>query len=73
MGSTGALTGPISRGDAITIAAHLQALEQGNEKRLYAELGSYTLGIALERGTVDKEQAAILAEILKIDNGEEVR
>lgn len=65
MGPTGALTGPISRGDAITIAAHLQALDQQNEKRLYAELGRYTLSIALEKGTVDKEQATILAEIFK--------
>ena len=72
MGATEALTGPISRGDAITITAHLEALKQENEKKLYAELGRYTLDIALKKGTVDKEQAAILAEILRMDNGEEV-
>lgn len=68
MGATEALTGPISRGDTITIAAHLEALKQKNEKILYADLGRYTLDIALEKGTVDRNQAARLRKILKIDN-----
>ena len=49
LGPTQALTGPISRGDGITIATHLSALDNINEKNLYAELGLYTLGVALKR------------------------
>jgi len=61
-GTRDALTGPISRGDGITIANHLKALEQGKE--LYAALGLCTVDLALEKGTIDKEQSAILRDIL---------
>lgn len=64
LGPTQALTGPVSRGDGLTIAAHLAALENVNEKKLYAELGLYTLRVALEKGTVDEQQVIMLRSIL---------
>jgi predicted short-subunit dehydrogenase-like oxidoreductase (DUF2520 family) len=64
LGPTQALTGPISRGDGTTIAAHLAALENMNEQKLYAELGRYTIGVALEKGTIDEQQAIMLRDLL---------
>ncbi|MGE5486386.1 MAG: Rossmann-like and DUF2520 domain-containing protein [bacterium] len=50
-GPEGALTGPIERGDAATVAAHLSALASTPEVRaLYREAGLYTLGIARRKG-----------------------
>jgi len=72
MGPTQGLTGPISRGDDITVNAHIGVLENQMEKRLYKELGLYTLGVALEKGTIDDQQAAILIKILKNSNKEEI-
>lgn len=66
MGPIQALTGPISRGDSITIEAHLQVLEKDEEKKLYQSLGLYTLGVALEKGTIDKMQTNSMAELLKM-------
>lgn len=68
MGVVQGLTGPISRGDGITVKAHIEALENEADKSLYGELGMYTLGIALEKGTIDQKQAASIEEILAIDN-----
>lgn len=64
LGPTQALTGPISRGDGSTIAAHMLALENRNGYKLYGELGLYTVGVALEQGTINQEQAIMLREIL---------
>lgn len=54
-----ALTGPISRGDTGVIEDHLKAIK--NEKkglmRLYSELGRYTVGVALEKGSINKREA----------------
>jgi len=68
MGVVQGLTGPISRGDGITVKAHLEALENERDKSLYRELGMYTLKIALEKGTIDQEQAASIEEIVRSDN-----
>jgi predicted short-subunit dehydrogenase-like oxidoreductase (DUF2520 family) len=68
MGVVQGLTGPISRGDDITVKTHLEAFENEVDKSLYSELGMYTLGIALEKGTVNQEQAASIEEILRSDN-----
>jgi predicted short-subunit dehydrogenase-like oxidoreductase (DUF2520 family) len=73
MGPTQGLTGPISRGDGITLNAHMGALKNEMEKRLYAQLGLYTLGVALEKGTIDNQQAKILTDILKNSNEEEIK
>jgi predicted short-subunit dehydrogenase-like oxidoreductase (DUF2520 family) len=73
MGPTQGLTGPISRGDGITVNAHIGILENETEKRLYKELGLYTLGVALEKGTIEERQAAILTEILSDRYKEELK
>ncbi|MBC8015481.1 MAG: DUF2520 domain-containing protein [Sporomusaceae bacterium] len=65
LGPTQALTGPVSRGDGVTVAAHMAALENADEKKLYAQLGLYTVGVAVEKGTIDEQQAAILRSILE--------
>lgn len=65
LGPVQALTGPISRGDGLTVAAHLAALENNQEKKLYAELGLYTVGVALEKGTINEQQATMLRGILE--------
>lgn len=49
-GVTGALTGPIRRGDAVTVAKHVQALGKGPAEELYRMLGLVTLEIAKQAG-----------------------
>ncbi len=71
LGAVAALTGPISRGDDVTIAGHMQAFEDCAEKKLYAELGRYTVDVALEKGTINKQQATRLSAILQIDKTED--
>lgn len=68
IGATQGLTGPISRGDSITVEAHLAALASEGEKDLYTQLGLYTLGVAVEKGTVNHEQALNIVKILKCGN-----
>ncbi len=71
VGPVQALTGPISRGDGATIQDHLPALKQVGERELnlYRTLGLYTVGVACEKGSIDRGQAAQLEKILK---GEEI-
>ena len=64
LGPTQALTGPISRGDVHTVAAHLAGLGSEEEKALYAQLGRYTVGVALEKGSINEKQAQELKELL---------
>jgi len=64
LGPTQALTGPISRGDGNTITAHLAALKNRHEHILYAELGLYTVGVALEKGTINEQQATVMKDLL---------
>ena len=45
-----ALTGAIRRGDAETVAAHLQAVGDADVRRLYVELGRATLELARRAG-----------------------
>ncbi|MDF2635608.1 MAG: protein of unknown function DUF2520-containing protein [Pelosinus sp.] len=73
MGAVRGLTGPISRGDGITVKAHIEAFENEVDKNLYRMLGLYTLGIALEKGTVDEKQAADVEQILRNDNKKDRR
>ncbi len=53
-----ALTGPVSRGDWQTVANHLRDLEQVGEpeKKLYQQLGLYTLNLAEEQIEPEAEQ-----------------
>jgi len=63
-----ALTGPIARGDLMTIRKHLSALEKKAPGMLplYKELGNWTIPIGLAKGTLSeskaKELMALLAE-----------
>jgi predicted short-subunit dehydrogenase-like oxidoreductase (DUF2520 family) len=70
LGSVEALTGPISRGDSATIAAHLEALEQQmpDETELYRSLGRETVLLALEKGTIDEDKAEELRWLLGISD-----
>lgn len=54
-GPVGALTGPISRGDASTVAAHLGALQawEPEAAQLYSKLGALAVEIARQQGTSD--------------------
>lgn len=52
-----ALTGPIARGDLSTINKHLDCMEEMAPElvKLYTLLGSYTVPIAKEKGTIDEK------------------
>jgi len=66
-GPAGALTGPISRGDGPTVEDHLRALREVGEREteVYKALAAYTVGIALEKGTLSAAKAGELMEIIK--------
>jgi predicted short-subunit dehydrogenase-like oxidoreductase (DUF2520 family) len=73
-----ALTGPVARGDAGTVAAHLSFLEhtagqttrEGSPAMLAATRGAYrelarlALALAIQKGTVTKEQERVLRDLL---------
>lgn len=66
-GSINALTGPIARGDAITVAGHLRMLDGRNDdvSELYRVLGRITVQLAIEKGSIDEAKAKDLLEVLK--------
>jgi predicted short-subunit dehydrogenase-like oxidoreductase (DUF2520 family) len=59
LGVPSALTGPIARGDSGVIEDHLKSIvkERPEMLRLYTELGRYTVKVALEKGTIKKDDA----------------
>jgi len=60
------LTGPVVRGDAGTIASHLDAMEgMEQQKEVYRSLSRVALEMAEERGTLTAEQVAALKALLK--------
>ena len=59
-----ALTGPIARGDVTTVAKHLAVLPP-ELLDAYCSLGLATIKLALANGTIDKEVAAELTQLLK--------
>jgi predicted short-subunit dehydrogenase-like oxidoreductase (DUF2520 family) len=63
------LTGPIARGDTITVNKHLKTLREKAPALLfsYKELGLQTVPIALAKGRIDEKQAAELEAALKKD------
>jgi len=69
MGPAEALTGPIARGDAETVARHLAALAGGDERlaRLYRAAGEWTVGLARRKGTIDADAAKMLRQTLARD------
>ena len=57
MGPAAALTGPIARGDAMTIRRHMEALETAPReiRDLYRLLGERTVELAFGRGAISQE------------------
>lgn len=68
LGPVAALTGPLVRGDVLTVKSHLQVTaEQGIaelEQKLYRQLGLLTMEIARQRGLAPEVEAELLG-ILK--------
>jgi predicted short-subunit dehydrogenase-like oxidoreductase (DUF2520 family) len=60
-----ALTGPIRRGDAETVRAHLAGLDEA-ERELYVVLGRATLRLAV-RGGLEREAALAVGEVLGVE------
>lgn len=67
LGTEMALTGPIARGDISTIRDHIEAMKKHSPEtlHLYKTLGLYTVDIALKKGSIDKEKAKKINEILE--------
>jgi len=67
VGIPNALTGPISRGDVITIEKHVQGMEQmfTDALPLYKRLGEYTVKIARAKGNIAEEDALEIEKILE--------
>ncbi|MFC1490243.1 Rossmann-like and DUF2520 domain-containing protein [Candidatus Latescibacterota bacterium] len=68
IGTTGSLTGPVSRGDTDVLSKHFKALEDmdGNYRAVFANLAEIALKITIERGDISAEKAE---EIKKIISG----
>ena len=64
--ATSALTGPISRGDTATVAAHIQALQQqpNNWQQVYRALGNTTRAIAAKQGQASAENLSAIDRLL---------
>ncbi|MDD4334324.1 MAG: DUF2520 domain-containing protein [Desulfotomaculaceae bacterium] len=67
VGPVQALTGPVARADGPTLEGHLQVLKDigGQELDLYSRLGFYTIGVALEKGSINAEEAKRLDDIFR--------
>jgi predicted short-subunit dehydrogenase-like oxidoreductase (DUF2520 family) len=73
LGTEAALTGPIARGDASTVTSHLAALDRSAPELsgLYRALGSWTVGLALRKGSIEERAARILLAALADPSGED--
>ncbi len=67
LGLPAALTGPIARGDAGTVARHLHALDQTAPElaRIYRDLGKSTLPLAVEKNRLSRETIESLQRALE--------
>jgi predicted short-subunit dehydrogenase-like oxidoreductase (DUF2520 family) len=67
MGPEAALTGPIVRGDEVTVEKHMHALANSSEgeRRLYSALGLKTVELAKRKGSIDEYAANKIIEKLK--------
>lgn len=67
VGSPQALTGPIDRGDSLTVSAHLEILERIAPEitGLYCLLGRHTAEVARDKGTLDPDSYQQLLEIFR--------
>jgi predicted short-subunit dehydrogenase-like oxidoreductase (DUF2520 family) len=70
VGLPGALTGPIARGDALTLEGHMEALRSapGDLVRLYRELARKNVELALRKGSLDGAQAQRILDVLREDD-----
>jgi predicted short-subunit dehydrogenase-like oxidoreductase (DUF2520 family) len=66
VGPKQALTGPIARGDIQTIRDHITSLKRFMPEllQLYKVIGEKTVDVALDKGSIDKETAKKLLDIL---------
>lgn len=66
VGIPDALTGPIARGDTITVESHLRAMieQRADILDIYKRLGRHTISIATAKGTITEEQALTLEALL---------
>ncbi|WP_333871454.1 Rossmann-like and DUF2520 domain-containing protein [Desulforamulus putei] len=70
-GPAGALTGPVARGDGATLRGHMKALRKMDwrTREAYRSLGLYTVGVAMENGSLTPNEGAALSNIfLEVDN-----
>lgn len=67
LGPAEALTGPISRGDGLTVVRHVHCLQQYAPELLstYRALGIRTVDLALRKGTIDESRAEVLRDQLQ--------
>lgn len=67
MGTEKALTGPISRGDAGTVALHVKKLSefQENWQTIYKQLGISTVDLALKAGRINESAHDLIKGVLK--------
>jgi len=61
-----ALTGPIARGDAGLVARQVRDVAAADSRLgdIYRTLGTWTIGVALRKGTIDEAKASKLREAL---------
>ncbi len=73
-GTVQALTGPISRGDAGTVAKHLTALRERFPSLLplYCALGKETISLGLKKKTLNPDKAETIKKLLEGDAEHEV-
>jgi predicted short-subunit dehydrogenase-like oxidoreductase (DUF2520 family) len=66
LGTTEALTGPVQRGDLLTVSGHLSALRQAPEsvQGLYRAAGLHAVGLAM-RGGLAPERARLLENLFR--------
>lgn len=67
VGTPQALTGPVARGDGPTLEGHLKVIKDVGEQELdlYSRLGLYTVRAALEKGSINAEEAKKLDDIFR--------
>jgi predicted short-subunit dehydrogenase-like oxidoreductase (DUF2520 family) len=74
LGVADALTGPISRGDSLTVGRHLEALLRRAPEKIpvYKALARETIAVALERGSIDgATEERLIAEVSGHANGDD--
>jgi predicted short-subunit dehydrogenase-like oxidoreductase (DUF2520 family) len=66
LGTAGALTGPIERGDVQTVKRHLHALDIANPEiaKIYRVLGNWTAKLAQEKGSLNADDVRQLKNLI---------